>query len=91
MGGPGIGLSITRQLVTLHGGEIFVESVPGEGSRFAFTIPLASEKIIADDRPTPASDDPARIAILPITDEFQPAIAAQQRDRRESFPYFDCR
>jgi two-component system, sensor histidine kinase and response regulator len=39
-GGSGLGLSITRDLATLMGGAIQVESVPGEGSRFIVTLPL---------------------------------------------------
>ncbi len=46
--GAGLGLHITRSLVELHGGRIWFESEPGQGSTFYVTLPIA-------DRPATAS------------------------------------
>jgi PAS domain S-box-containing protein len=42
--GSGLGLSIARGIIEAHGGRIRVESAPGHGSTFAFTVPVADSQ-----------------------------------------------
>jgi signal transduction histidine kinase len=39
-GGAGLGLAIAKGIVAAHGGEIAVDSAPGKGTEFSFTLPL---------------------------------------------------
>jgi len=63
--GSGVGLSLTKEMISMHHGSIHVESSEGEGSCFIFQFPIHrkaySDEEIAGDQHSTASEDPERI------------------------------
>jgi len=94
-GGTGLGLAITKALVEQHGGRIFVDSELGKGTRFSFTLPVASGEEAAAMAPVATNDDGSarlvqrRILIVDDDDDFRTLMKTQLS--HAGYTVFDAR
>ncbi|MGH7596221.1 MAG: ATP-binding protein [bacterium] len=58
-GGMGLGLTLARHIVQAHGGDISIQSEPGKGSTFIFTLPIPVEEEFHDQTPVNEQREPA--------------------------------
>ncbi|MFZ5469967.1 MAG: ATP-binding protein [Myxococcota bacterium] len=71
--GVGLGLTICKDFIELHGGEIWAEATEGGGSTFVFTLPLARPLEELSRKPPPQeSPEPSRVLVV----EDEPEVAA---------------
>jgi signal transduction histidine kinase/CheY-like chemotaxis protein len=77
-GGTGLGLAISRQLARMMGGEIGVESAPGAGSRFWFTVTFGADPELSPAPPTSVLPRPGGIMLILDDHSVSTEILAQQ-------------
>jgi len=77
--GTGLGLTLSKQIVELHGGRIWIDSEPGNGSTFGFALPAGSGDPALMSVPVPALD--TGLSMEPAPD-MGPTVVVVEDDRR---------
>src|SRR5207248_3073842 len=57
-GGTGLGLDISKRLSQMHGGDLTVHSIVGQGSTFSFTLPIVPDMTESKEQPLTADQGP---------------------------------
>jgi len=79
-GGTGLGLNIARQLVMMQGGLIWFESRLGHGTKFFFTIPLASDQVSLPLPTSKSNDISSRVSLFDSTEPLMKQVLLVDTD-----------
>lgn len=90
-GGTGLGLAIVRGLVEQHGGAVSVASRPGEGTRFAFTLPVSTNTPTDSGSVVTRARAPGSARVLVVDDDDDFRLVTRRHLERAGFQVDEAR
>ncbi|MFJ8262344.1 ATP-binding protein [Rummeliibacillus sp. NPDC094406] len=87
IGGTGLGLSICREIITKHGGEIWLESEEGKGTTVYFTLPVEGRKLMVENigQPEDFLEGEQGLNVMIVEDDWSLALLLSEELKSKGF------